>query len=342
MEYEDINSQEIITTNPIVKIPTSRYVEDSISYIPVVNVAVPKIIEGDVNAINLPAEIGIEPFCNQCVEKPFDISNFYGDLDPSGYFTVNNLFSELIDNYQRSIARQNLGIADVYSQIWGNLSGNLSDQTDLYNILTQKSNLNSPTFTGAPRVPLASSTEDSDIIASTRWVNNRISELGTVTSTNLTYFKSSPTFRYIGDNATTITLTWEYVNDVSSQSINGISISSNVRSYTINNVSTTTTFTLQYTYNGTIQFSKVTVSSIYPIYYGTSLTVLSKTNLNTITINSGTTDYIYIKINKQSDFTVNGFTGGFKLLKTETLLGTTYYTYQSVNYGLGNTTILIS
>lgn len=340
MDYEDINSQEIVTVSPI-KIPTSGYVENDINYITVGKTIVPETVKKDITSIDVHEDAIVEPFCNQCVEKPVDIANFYGDIDPTGFFRVENLFSELIDNYQRNIARQNLGIADAYSQIWGNLSGNLSDQTDLYNVLVQKSNLNSPTFTGTPRVPLASSTEDSDIIASTKWVNDRISELGNVTSTNITYFKASPTFRYIGDSATTITLTWEYVNDVSAQSINGISIGANVRSYTINNISTTTTFTLQYTYNGNIQFSKVTVSSIYPIYYGTSLTTLNKTNLNTLTIDSGTTDYIYIKINKQSDFTVNGFTGGFKLLKTEILHGVTYYTYQSVNYGLGNTTILI-
>jgi hypothetical protein len=35
------------------------------------------------------------------------------------------------------MARSNLGIADDYSLIWGNIGGNLSDQTDLYKFVNE-------------------------------------------------------------------------------------------------------------------------------------------------------------------------------------------------------------
>lgn len=339
MEYKDINLENVEI--PIVRIPIQSYQEDDITYIPVNNQIPIQQDLDEVSVSDLPGTIIPEPFCNACQQKDYDISDQYGIFDPNGYFKLENLFSELIDPYQRAIARQHLGIADVYAQIWGNISGNLSDQKDLYDIITNKANLQSPTFTGTPTVPLASSTDDSNMIASTKWVNNRLSELGTV-STNLSSFTATPTYIYIGDSSTNITLNWKFINNVTQQSINGIDLGLDVRTFTFNNVSTTTAYTLQYTYNDIIQTSKLTISNIYPIYYGTNLTNLTKTANKTITIDAGTSNYIYIKINKESDFTVNGFTGGFKLLNTQTLLGTTYYTYQSVNSGLGNTTITIT
>ena len=317
MEFECINIEE--TSVPITKIP----IDNSL---------------GDLNVIEIPQKIIPEPICNACQEKTLDIADLYPDSGE--YFKLENLLSELVDPYQRAIARQNLGIADVYSQIWGNLSGNISNQKDLYDILLSKANIDSPIFTGFPKVPLASATEDSDIIASTRWVNNRLSQLGN-TATNLTYFIATPILLYVDDANKTVTLDWQYFNPISEQRLNGVNLNINIRSVQIQNVTSTRTLTLQYTYNGNIQISKLTVQVVYPIFYGISLDTLSRTGDKTITVNSGTQDYIYIKTNNVSEFNVNGFTGGFELVNTETLLGTTYYIYKSVNYGLGNTTITI-
>jgi len=42
------------------------------------------------------------------------------------------LFSELTDDYQRAIIRQNLGISGDNALIWGKIEGNLANQKDLY------------------------------------------------------------------------------------------------------------------------------------------------------------------------------------------------------------------
>jgi hypothetical protein len=40
------------------------------------------------------------------------IEKFYGDPSKEGYFKLENLFSELVSDYQRAKARYNLGIAE--------------------------------------------------------------------------------------------------------------------------------------------------------------------------------------------------------------------------------------
>lgn len=54
-----------------------------------------------------------------------------GCKDPSGYFTIDNLFSELLTDYQKLLARRNLGIGDDNILKWGSIKGNLVNQTDL-------------------------------------------------------------------------------------------------------------------------------------------------------------------------------------------------------------------
>ena len=49
-----------------------------------------------------------EVFGEECVTR-------FGDESIEGYFVLENLFSELISDYQRSMARYNLGIGEEYS-----------------------------------------------------------------------------------------------------------------------------------------------------------------------------------------------------------------------------------
>ena len=49
-----------------------------------------------------------------------------------------NLFSELVNDYQRAKARYNLGIGDEYSLVWGNIDGSIENQTDLYEYITNR------------------------------------------------------------------------------------------------------------------------------------------------------------------------------------------------------------
>ena len=119
-----------------------------------------------------------------CIHESCDASTYYGDANEDDSFKRSNLFSELTDEYQRAVARQNLGIADDYTLLWGNISGNLANQTDLYrfildtiaseynelifeinlklgqwgyeirNELSQKANILSPDFKGTPTTTL--------------------------------------------------------------------------------------------------------------------------------------------------------------------------------------------
>jgi hypothetical protein len=45
------------------------------------------------------------------------IEKYYGDASPDDYFRRENLFSELVDDYQRAKARYNLGIGEEYSLV---------------------------------------------------------------------------------------------------------------------------------------------------------------------------------------------------------------------------------
>lgn len=132
----------------------------------------------------------------------------------------------LVTEYQRAIARQNLGIADEYSLLWGNISGNLANQTDLHNYLNntitllinyvvddinsklaqwayeirvaldQKANIISPNLLGIPTTTLPSTSNNSKQIASTEWVNAKIAESSNI---DLNWLSLSSDYKFIGD-----------------------------------------------------------------------------------------------------------------------------------------------
>lgn len=58
------------------------------------------------------------------------------------------------------------------SALWGNISGTLSNQTDLQAALNLKAPLASPTFTGSPVAPTPIPGDNSTLIATTAWVQN--------------------------------------------------------------------------------------------------------------------------------------------------------------------------
>lgn len=55
----------------------------------------------------------------------------------TGYFKVDNLFSEIWTEAQRAIARKNLGVSNDVALKWGNIKGDLRQQKDLLNYLDQ-------------------------------------------------------------------------------------------------------------------------------------------------------------------------------------------------------------
>ena len=125
------------------------------------------------------------------------IEQYYGDPDEKGYFLTENLFSELVSNYQRAKARFNLGIGEEYALKWGNITGEISSQIDLTKYLTQEIvryseehnleinetlalfvlevnslldgmvGIDSPNFTGKPTAPTPEIGDNSDRLATT-------------------------------------------------------------------------------------------------------------------------------------------------------------------------------
>lgn len=278
------------------------------------------------------------------------------------YFTIENLFSELNDDYKRAIARTNLGIADNLNLIWGNIGGNLINQVDLYNFvkdsvkqgnqeiidslnlnlsdwaknitdqLNLKANIYSPNFTGEPTTTLASLLDNSDRIASTKWVNTVISEFLTGNEVKI---EINPQYIYYGDNPQDITVTWQYFQDITSQSINGIDLDPNIRTYTFTNISEPFVITLTYKIGDKTYTKSKSLEIKFPIYYGTDNLSMQKTAETKFSINALEDQYIFILLPSDDYIAVNNIIGGFTLLQTQFINNCQYYLYRSVNTNLG-------
>lgn len=300
-----------------------------------------------------------------------DPSKYYGDPSKEGAFLKSNLFSELTTDYQRAIARRNLGISEAYAMLWGNITGNLLNQEDLVKFvqessvegfnsivdeinlklsqwayelnqrLENKADITSPDFKGTPTTTNPIISDDSRRIPTTSWVNAVVDNaLG---GTNLKGIQLSPEYIYLGDAATDVTVTWSYEEPVESQSINGISLDSNVRSYTFYNVSETTYIRIRYVHGGVTYARAVSFNVICPIYYGNSpdYTKCNKSPDSRITADGGTENYIYIFVPGEEDSILqfNGIQGGFTKLGYIEINNYTYTVYKSENIGLGETVI---
>lgn len=315
-------------------------------------------------------EEGVEHIC---VKEDCDVSKYYGCANGNDGFQKENLFSELTDEYQRTIARINLGIADEYALKWGNIKGNLSNQKDLYTFVTDsiafdinkvideinlklaqwaceieirlnnKADIYSPNFTGSPTTTLPTMTDNSDRIASTAWVNAKIAAASI--DDNVKAISLEPEYMCYGDDPTDVKVTWEYHKDVVEQSINDISLKPDVREYIFSGMTTSMVVTLKYKYEDTSATRVVTFDIKYPNYYGTSpdYTKLDKTIDNVFTVTAGTNDYIYVMIPNGSNSVlgVSSIIGGFNQLGTQEIFGNLYYVFKSANAGLGETTVEI-
>ena len=309
-----------------------------------------------------------------CLKEDCSIQNQYGCTDERGYFLIDNLFSELTDDYQRTLARINLGIADEYALIWGNIKGNLLNQEDLYTFVTSsidtninnlineinlklsqwaydinsalnlKANIYSPSFLGEPTTTLPAITDDSSSIASTEWVNARIKEASI--ANNIEVMAISPEYMCYGDEPTDVTVTWKYVKDVDSQSINDVELDPDVRTYLFKDVISEFTITLDYSYENITESKVVSFEMKYPIYYGTSndYTKLEKTVNSRFSLTANDDEFIYIFIpnGSETEIEVNSIIGGFILEGTIELYNNVYYVYRSYYSGLGFVYIQLS
>jgi hypothetical protein len=197
-EFDNIESSED-TLNIIPRSPTS------------IDVVTPnsELLDGQITpfeeslpTVEIPYDIEVSPLITEDTPRTTtvlagncDVSKFYGEHD--GTFKIQNLFSELVDDYQRFVARQNLGIGEEASLLWGNIRGNLASQADLYlfilntiqsqesglieelnlklsqwgydinRLFDDKADLNSPTFSGVPKVPTPNINSSSEQVATT-------------------------------------------------------------------------------------------------------------------------------------------------------------------------------
>ena len=315
-------------------------------------------------------EEGVEHIC---IKDDCDTSKYYGCTGGDDGFQKENLFSELTDEYQRTIARINLGIADEYALKWGNIKGNLSNQKDLYTFVTDsiafdinkvideinlklaqwaceieirfknKADIFSPNFAGTPTTTLPLMTDNSDRIASTEWVNAKIAAASI--DDNVKAISLDPEYMCYGDEPTDVKVTWEYHKEVIEQSINGVVLSPEVREYTFTNRTTSMVITLKYKYEDISATRVVTFDIKYPNYFGTSpdYTKLDRTIDNVYTVNAGANEYIYVMIPNGSNTVlgVSSIIGGFKLLGTQEIFSNLYYIFKSAQTGLGETTVEI-
>lgn len=308
-----------------------------------------------------------------CIKDDCDTSKYYGCTGGDDGFQKENLFSELTDEYQRTIARINLGIADEYALKWGNIKGNLSNQKDLYTFVTDsiafdinkvideinlklaqwaceieirfknKADIFSPSFAGTPTTTLPLMTDNSNRIASTEWVNAKIAAASI--DGNVKAISLDPEYMCYGDEPTDVTVTWEYYKDVVEQSINDVVLSPDVREYTFTNRTTSMVITLKYKYEDISATRVVTFDIKYPNYFGTSpdYTKLDRTIDNVYTVNAGANEYIYVMIPNGANTVlgVSSIIGGFKLLGTQEIFSNLYYIFKSAQPGLGETTVEI-
>lgn len=308
-----------------------------------------------------------------CIKDDCDTSKYYGCTGGDDGFQKENLFSELTDEYQRTIARINLGIADEYALKWGNIKGNLSNQKDLYTFVTDsiafdinkvideinlklaqwaceieirfknKADIFSPSFAGTPTTTLPLMTDNSNRIASTEWVNAKIAAVSI--DDNVKAISLDPEYMCYGDEPTDVKVTWEYHKEVIEQSINGVTLSPEVREYTFTNRTTSMVITLKYKYEDISATRVVTFDIKYPNYFGTSpdYTKLDRTIDNVYTVNAGANEYIYVMIPNGSNTVlgVSSIIGGFKLLGTQEIFSNLYYIFKSAQVGLGETTVEI-
>lgn len=279
-----------------------------------------------------------------------------------------NYLSEFITEVEKALARKNLGIPDKFQLRWGNIEGNLDQQKDLYEALT---NLQQSIKDLEIQVEdtLAEEINKIKILLDTK-ISKELE--GSQASTQISYrnldypdmrtikdaldqvlykdlvltLSCSPNVAEEGQTVPSISYKWSINKDVIlSQVFNGVQLDTSIRSYTLlGNFQSSVTKTLTVD-DGTKQVSKSATLSFYPgIYYGTSdkdsLTVqdvigfeykLLPSRLTTITANADLLSYIYVCIPYsygEASFKVGGFEGGFKLIDD----GFVFNKYKDIRY----------
>lgn len=247
------------------------------------------------------------------------------------YFEVKNLFSELTDDYQRAIIRQNLGISDGSSIVWGKIEGNLANQKDLSKFIID-----------------ILRTDESGIIDQmnlelkywTQHIENKIESL----ASNITSFEIVPRYGTTNNLPVSVAVTWQYDQEVEAQAINGIVLDPSERSYIFTDVNDTLHIRLSYFYNNVWLARNITFEVSFPIFYGVSDNPEENnyTIKNKFTVTANESQFIYVMSKNKINLSVNGIIGGFEDAGIAYISNIRYYIYRSANSNLGETTIIIN
>ena len=246
------------------------------------------------------------------------------------YFAIKNLFSELTDDYQRAIIRQNLGIADTGALLWGKIEGNLANQKDLYKFISDALRRDERGILDQVNLELKYWTQ---------YIENKIESL----ASNITSIEIIPRYATSNQIPVDILVTWEYAQPVEAQTINNLVIDPEARTYIFKDIEESFTIRLSYYYNGVWLARNVNFDISFPTYYGTSPNYeeCQYTIQDKVKVTAGEGEYIYVITKKPSDLSVNGIIGGFTYEGTTYISSIRYYVYKSLHPNLGETIVRI-
>lgn len=291
---------------------------------------------------------------------------FYGDESKEGYFVKENLFSELVDDYQRAVARFNLGIGEEYALIWGNIKGDISNQADLEkylidilgdyidvytekmeelldewrremeNKISQKLDKFSPHLEGIPTTTLPEISDDSDRIASTKWVK---AVLGEDEGRLLKYAYLDKNFLFTDEQPKDVYVIWEFYEAPEELIVDGNNIPVNRKDYLVGKLSKDTFIRISYRYGDKWYHKSLAFNVISAIYIGTSseISLMNRSEKSSWVIDSSENDFVYLHIpnDSQARISVDNLYGGFEAVNNFLIGGIHYYSYRTVNSGLG-------
>lgn len=261
-----------------------------------------------------------------CVQKNCtDIHSCSGD-----YFAIKNLFSELTDDYQRAIIRQNLGIVDDLSLVWGKIGGNLANQKDLCKFVQDVMKNDEQGILENLNLELKYWTQQ---------IENKIESL----ASNIKTIQIVPRYAIPGQLPVDVLVYWEYDQPIEAQTINGIAIPADQTEYIFRDINNSISIRLAYYYNGVWLARNINFEVTFPTFYGTSnnFNQCLHTIKNSFTVTANEDEYIYVFAHNPIDLSVNGIIGGFEQIGTTNISASRYIIYKSVNPNLGETLIRI-
>lgn len=305
-----------------------NFVNINTENVPSINLKTIKIEQEPVKDIIItPVEITVEEEEKEgCIKAECPVTVGCSDE----YFSIKNLFSELTDDYQRAIIRQNLGISGSGSLLWGKIEGNLANQKDLYKFIADALKNDQQGILDQVNLELKYWTQN---------IENKIESL----ASNIKSLEIIPRYATSNQIPVDIAVVWEYDQPVEAQAINGITLDPSVTNYVFRDIQENLAIRLSYYYNGVWLSRNINFEISFPTFYGTSQNIdeCNYTIQNKVSVDAGEGQYIYVMTKNPSDLSVNGIIGGFTQEGITYIKTVRYYIYKSINSNLGQTVIRI-